>query len=208
MRHEHFSDFLFLPKTKNSSNHVLKVHRWMEYDNSHIVNPIGLSGGLALFWKASYDVVEVINSEQRIIDVRVKLGSLSFYISCVYGDLVCHLRQVVWDQLIDIGDSRDELWFVLGDLSELIDNSEKLGGPARAESTFFPFRNMKSECRLQETPSIGNRFSWAGERNNMWIQCRLDRAFGNEAWYQLFPRVQTEYLERIGSDHRPMSSGM
>ncbi|KAG7536410.1 Reverse transcriptase domain [Arabidopsis suecica] len=203
MRREHFPDFLFLMETKNSSTHVLKVQRWMGYDHSHIVNPIGLSGGLALFWKNSYEV-EVINSDHRIIDVKVKLGSLSFFISCVYGDPSTHLRQLVWDKLIDIGTTRDEPWIVLGDLNEIIDNTEKLGGPARAEITFFPFRNMISDCRLREVPSIGNRFSWAGDRNNQWVQCRLDRVLGNEAWFQIFPRAQAEYLERIGSDHRPL----
>lgn len=122
----------------------------------------------------------------------------------MYGNPVCHLRQVVWDKLIEIGISRDEPWLVLGDLNEILDNSEKLGGPTRAESSFFSFRNMISDCRLRETPSIGNKFSWAGVRNNMWIQCYLDRALGNEAWYCIFPRVQAEYLERIGSDHRPI----
>ncbi|KAG7593406.1 Reverse transcriptase domain [Arabidopsis thaliana x Arabidopsis arenosa] len=203
MRREHFPDFLFLMETKNSSSHVLKIQRWMGYDKSHIVDPIGLSGGLALFWKGAYEV-EVLFSDHRIIDVKVKLGSLLFFISCVYGEPVTQFRQVVWDNLVDIGNSRDDPWLVLGDLNEIVDNTEKLGGPARAEFTFFPFRNMISDCRLREVPSIGNRFSWAGDRNNLWIQCRLDRALGNEAWFHLFPRAQAEYLERIGSDHRPV----
>ncbi|KAG7585295.1 Ribonuclease H domain [Arabidopsis thaliana x Arabidopsis arenosa] len=203
MRRKHFPDFLFLMETKNSSNHVSKVQRWMGYDHSHIVDPVGLSGGLALFWKNSYEV-EVINSDHRVIDVKVKLGSLSFFISCVYGDPASHLRQAVWDKLIDIGTIRNEPWLVLGDFNEIIDNTEKLGGPAQAEYTFFPFRNMISDCRLREVPSIGNSFSWAGDRHNQWVQCRLDRALGNASWFQIFPRVQAEYLERIGSDHRPL----
>ncbi|KAG7593815.1 hypothetical protein ISN45_Aa01g026030 [Arabidopsis thaliana x Arabidopsis arenosa] len=153
MRREHFPDFLFLLETKNSSIHVKKIQQWMGYDHSHIVDPIGLSGGLALFWKTAYEV-EVISSDKRIIDVKVKL--------------------------------------------------EKLGGPARAESSFFPFRNMINDCRLREVPSIGNKFSWAGERHNQWIQCCLDRALRNESWFHLFPRVQAEFLERVGSDHRPL----
>ncbi|KAG7572529.1 hypothetical protein ISN44_As09g008890 [Arabidopsis suecica] len=203
MRREHFPDFLFLMETKNSINHVKKVQQWMGYDHSHIVDPIGLSGGQALFWKSAYEV-EIISSDHRIIDVRVKLGSQQFFISCVYGDPASHLRQEVWNSLIDIGVSRDDPWLVLGDLNEILNNTEKLGGPARAESSFFPFRNMINDCRLREVPSIGNKFSWAGDRNNQWIQCCLDRALGNEAWFHLFPRVQAEFLERIGSDHRPL----
>ncbi|CAE6074810.1 unnamed protein product [Arabidopsis arenosa] len=83
MRRVHFPDILFLLETKNSSNHVLDVKKWLGYDSSHIVDP-------------------------------------------------------------------------------------------------------------------------EGKRNDMWIQIRLDRALGNSEWFHLFPRVQAEYLERVGSDHRPL----
>jgi len=203
MRRDHFPDILFLLETKNSSNNVLNVKGWMGYDNAHIVDPEGLSGGLALLWKASYEV-EVLDSDKRIIDTKIKLGSLWFFASFVYGDPVWNSRQEVRDNLINIGLTRNEPWFVVGDLNEIWDNSEKLGGPARDESSFLPFRNMVRDCRLRDIPFSGNKFSWAGKRNDMWIQIRLDRALGNSEWFHLFPRVHSEYLERVGSDHRPL----
>ncbi|KAL1190944.1 hypothetical protein V5N11_020917 [Cardamine amara subsp. amara] len=178
MRREHFSDFMFLLETKNSSNHVLGRQRELGYDKAHIVDPEGLSGRLALFRKASY-TVEGLHSDKRIIDVKVMLGELSFLISFVYGDPVRHLRQVVWDNLIEIGSNREDAWLVIGDLNELVDNSEKLGGPHREEASFYSFRNMIDDCGLREVQCSGNKFSWAGERNDEYIQCCLDRALGN-----------------------------
>ncbi|KAL1194356.1 hypothetical protein V5N11_017825 [Cardamine amara subsp. amara] len=201
MRREHFPDFMILMKTKNSSHHVEGMQRSLGYDMSHIVDPEGMSGGLALFWKAAYKV-DVLHSDKRII--KVNLGSLVFFISFVYGDPARQLRQVIWDKVTEIGSTRTDAWLVIGDLNELTDNSKKLGGPLREEASFLPFRNMISDCGLREVPSCGNKFSWAGERNNMRIQCRLDRALGNTDWFQLLPRVHGEYLERIGSDHRPI----
>lgn len=156
-----------------------------------------------MFWKASYEV-EVLRSDKRIIDTKVKLGSLWFFASFVYGDPAWHLRQDVWDNLTTIGLARNDPWFVVGDLNEIWDNSEKFGGPGREESSFIPFRNMVQDCRLRDIPFSGNKFSWAGKRNDMWIQIRLDKALGNAEWFHIFPRVQSEYLERIGSDHRPL----
>lgn len=101
MRRDHFPDFMFLLETKNSNSHAVNIQRSLGYDQAHIVDPIGLSGGLALFLKSSFEV-EVLSSSVRIIDVKVKLGSMIFFISCVYGDPVQHLRQNVWDALIDI----------------------------------------------------------------------------------------------------------
>lgn len=68
---------MFLLETKNSSTHVLGVKDWMGYDHAHIVDPIGRSGGLALFWKEAYKI-QVLSSDKRIIDTRVEWGSLCF----------------------------------------------------------------------------------------------------------------------------------
>lgn len=55
--------------------------------------------------------------------------------------------------------------------------------------------------------SSGNPLSWVGKRDKVWVQCRLDRCFGNDAWYRLFPRSHVEYMAMYGSDHRPLRVG-
>ncbi|XP_010497088.1 PREDICTED: uncharacterized protein LOC104774119 [Camelina sativa] len=203
MRREHYPDFLFLLETKNSSDHVMGVKDWMGYDKVHIVDPVGLSGGLALFWKDLYRV-EILQSDARLIDTRISQGTRVFYITFVYGDPVRHLREEVWERLTRIGLQRDDPWMLTGDFNEIMDNSEKLGGPRRPESSFYPFRTMARNSRVKEIPSCGNKLSWGGRRDSVWVQCRLDRSFGNSGWFNLFPRVITEYLDLLGSDHRPI----
>lgn len=201
MRHEYFLDIMFLMETKNSISHVLNLQKQLGYNKVHVVDPEGLNGGLALIWKASFDIT-ILHSDKSVIDVSVKLRSLNFYISFVYGDPTCHLRQHVWNLFTQIGSERDDLWFVVDDLNELLDNSEKLGGPPREENSFFSFWNMIQDCMLREVLSSRNKFSWAGEKSDSWVQCRLDQALGNAKWFHLFPWVHSEYLERKGSYHR------
>lgn len=81
-------------------------------------------------------MVEILHSDKRIIDLKITIGSLVFFLSCAYGDPVRERRKVVWDKLIDIGDLRDEAWVLVGDFNELMHNDEKLGGTTRNESTF------------------------------------------------------------------------
>lgn len=130
----------------------------------------------------------------------------------VYGDPVRQFQRVLWDKITSIGLNQDAAWFLPGDFNE-INNSEKLGGPARQESTFYPFRSLVRDCRIKEVLSSGNHLSWAGmreitllngEKGRVWIQCRLDRAFGNAEWFHMFPKVHSEYLPRYGSYHRPL----
>ena len=101
--------------------------------------------------------------------------------SCVYGNPASHLRPLVWERISRIGVVRKEPWCMIGDFNEILSNSEKRGGPLRVESSFLPFRNLLATCDMYEVGSSGNGFTWGGTRNNQWIQCKLDRCFGNPA---------------------------
>ncbi|KAF3502530.1 hypothetical protein F2Q69_00042390 [Brassica cretica] len=65
------------------------------------------------------------------LDFPVSYGSLSFFLSCVYGDPVVARRKAVWDRLVAIGLLRDEAWILAGDFYELMSGEEKVGGSER-----------------------------------------------------------------------------
>lgn len=93
---------------------------------------------------------------------------------------------------------------MVGDFNELMSNEEKEGGVVRPESSFWDFRNMAENCKLKEVRFTGNMLSWGGKMDNVWVKCQLDRSFGNNEWFTLFPRASMEYLEMWTPDHRPI----
>lgn len=203
MRRRFFPDFLFLMEVKQQSKCMVYMKKELGYDDMTTVEPIGLSGGLAVMWKKNFKV-DILSRDKRIIDLKVQMGSMVFSISCVYGDPARNRRNRVSERLTDIGLVQNEPWLLVGDFNELMNNEEKLGGSSRHESTFWDFRHMAENCKIKELRSVGNQLSWAGKRDNVWIQCRLDRSFGNDQWFQLFPRAQMEYMSLWASDHRPL----
>lgn len=106
-------------ETKQQSDYVKGLQKSLEYDQLITVDPVGLSGGLALMWKDSYKVV-ILECDKRLIDLKISYGSMVFFLTCVYGDPVATRRRAVWDHLENIGLARDEAWMLAGDFNELM----------------------------------------------------------------------------------------
>ncbi|KAL1191046.1 putative ribonuclease H protein [Cardamine amara subsp. amara] len=124
--------------------------------------------------------------------------------SFVYGDHVATSRDLVWEQLTRIGSTRKASWIMIGDFNELTGNQEKRGGNLRSAASFVPFNLMIQHCGMLEFSCYGDQMSWRGRRGKQIVRCRLDRALGNEDFHELYPCSKVNYLDMIGSDHRPV----
>ncbi|KAF8085953.1 hypothetical protein N665_0641s0010 [Sinapis alba] len=196
--HKHKPDFLFLSETKQDFPFVQGFQDHFGYDRLVTVDPIGASGGLALFYNNELQV-NILYTSNMMIDVEaVALGKKDFY--DFWGSGAKTERTSVGTY----GLVRSEPWFIIGGLNEITGNHEKDGGALRSAGYFLPFNNMIRNTCLLEFPARGNQMSWQGRRNKIMVRCHLDRALANEDCHALFPCSYTEYLEMVGSDHRPI----
>ncbi|KAG2274085.1 hypothetical protein Bca52824_056640 [Brassica carinata] len=169
---------------------VKKELPWLKDENNCFVPPHSPGGGgLVLSWKKDIELT-VLSTSNNFIDTRITSKGKSFLATFTYGEPDHTKRQA----------------FLTGDFNELIDNSEKRGGPERTEGTFGAFRTFLSENDLFDLKHSGNVFSWRGKRGTHLVRCRLDRALSNPEWIDLFPSSRCQYLKFEGSDHRPIIS--
>lgn len=148
--------------------------------------------------------IKVESVSRNLIDCIFQFGNISFFASCIYGPTGVKKRVELWERLSRLGVNRKESWCVFGDFNDILHNGEKIGGVWRADESFDPFNQMINVCKLEELQSQGNAFTWGGMRNNLWVQTRLDRCFGSRAWFQKFPCFNQSFLDKRGSDHRPV----
>ena len=175
--HKHKPYFLFLSETKQDSKFVQGFQTHFGFDNLVTVDPVGRSGGLALFYNSEYQV-QVLYSSNRMIDVEAVALGKTVYLTFVYGDPVPKSRERVWERLTRYGLSRSDPWFIIGDLNEITGNHEKDGGALRSADSFISFNIMIRNSGLLESPTRKNKMSLQGRRGKgkgvVTIRCRLD----------------------------------
>ena len=203
MRQDHFPDILFLMETKQKRDTLVDIQTWLGYDRIMNVNPIGYSGGLALMWKNSV-YIDFKYVDKHLLDFHVQFGKFGFFISCVYGEPARCDRPKLWERLSRIGVFRKEPWGMIGDFNEIRNNAEKIGGPRRSDMSFKPFNDMLEIGEMVDLQSTGDSFTWGGNRGTLSIHSKLDRCFGNKKWFHLFPASNQVFLDKRGSDHRPV----
>lgn len=174
-----YPDIMFLMETKNPDAFVISKTEALQYENSHLVTPMGHgAGGLALLWKQEVNL-EVLSANMNCIDTRIKFEGKTFYASFIYGDTDKPKRRQLWEILLDQNAIREAPWFLTGDFNDLLGNDEKSGGPIRVEGSFSEMRTFFSEGDLYDLQHTGDYLSWRGQRGDHLVRCRLDRAVAN-----------------------------
>ncbi|KAL0846715.1 hypothetical protein Bca101_019961 [Brassica carinata] len=145
MCQKHRPGLVFLSETKNRRLLLQNIQADLGFDHLFTVEPLGLSGGLALF-SMDESQVNVLFSNNRMIDIEKIIDGIKVFMTFVYVDLVLKRREQVWERLTRFSTTRNGPWFMIGDFNEITGHNEKEGGRQRPDSYFLPFRQMLSDC--------------------------------------------------------------
>ena len=194
---------MFLMETKNEDEFIKLKLQSLHFIHYFSIPPIGLSGGLSLFWNDDTDIT-ILESSPNLVDTRVVHKGVTTFVSFVYGAPATEDRTAYWQKLTTVGQGRDSPWLLTGDFNDILNNAEKVGGPVRFEGSFTAFRSFVAQNGLWDLKHTGEHLSWRGNRHTHFIRSRLDRSMGNCSWSESFPLGRCRYLRFEGSDHRPL----
>jgi exonuclease III len=199
-------DILFLSETKLVGREM-EFLRWkLNMPNMVVVDSVGRSGGLALFWKREVDVSLRWKGRYHIdVDVMEENGT-KWRLTGIYGESKAGEKENTWKLLRNLHEQSDLPWMIMGDFNEILFAGEKEGGPARNQGCMDAFRRTLEHCELEDLGYVGDPFTW---RNNWhvasgYIRERLDRVVANSAWRCLFPLYKVINGDPRHSDHRPL----
>ncbi|KAL0293787.1 UNVERIFIED_CONTAM: hypothetical protein Scaly_2575800 [Sesamum calycinum] len=164
------------------------------------------SGGLAILWQKSVDIQLQSFSRYHIdVSVRVKESDEWWRFSGIYGEPDTSKRDHTWRLLRRLHSQSIRPWLCAGDFNEILEHSEKEGGPPRAEWLIRNFRNCLADCELQDLGFHGYSYTWCNQQQYPHtVRERLDRACASLSWSQLFPEARIQHLTTPYSDHSPI----
>ena len=92
-------DLVFLREAKLHNNKMVRIKQKLGYNNMLVVDSVGRSGGLVLFWKHEMGL-EILNYSRRHIHAIIKpINMTPWWFTGFYGHPEAHKRSGEWDLL-------------------------------------------------------------------------------------------------------------
>ena len=145
---------MFLMETKNNDDFIKMKLQSLNFVHYFSVPPVGLSGGLSLFWNDDSDIT-ILESSPNLVDTKITHKGVTSFVSFVYGTPAAENRASFWNRLTTVGHGRDSPWLITGDFNDFLNNAEKVGGPARPEGSFTALNVFPAKLKT----SNSTRFS-------------------------------------------------
>lgn len=142
---------VFLMETKQGEASCERVRRSVQFDFAEYVEPIGSSGGLALWWTKEVSVT-ILHKCRNFLDcwVRDNVFGEGFFVTWVYGDPHRPYRLLNWETLKHLRVNRRALWICVGDFNEIACHSEKKGGRRKEQHKIDCFTSLIDDIGMED----------------------------------------------------------
>jgi hypothetical protein len=180
------------------------LKRSFEFSFGLGVGSYGRGGGLALLWTSEVKI-KLQSCDKLHIDVAIlnpDTNAELWRFTGFYGESKRELRYQSWDLIRFLNTQSSLPWLCAGDFNEVLEAAEQFGGNTRLESQMDGFRDAVSICGFTNLGFVGPPYTWDNrlqEPHN--IKVRLDRAFANGSFLDLFQTIKVWHVQTTESDH-------
>ncbi|KAL9665350.1 hypothetical protein QQ045_020769 [Rhodiola kirilowii] len=193
----------------------LQENKWAEAvtrcspDDSWKAEFSTIDGGWArilLFWNRATIKINNVVKNYYFMFCKVEAENKRFGLIVVYASNNQRERKQMWEEIEKAGDKFNGCWICMGDFNCVTDQKDKLNGNRVRDTDTVDFRKFLAITGMQDLPSSGYHYTWSNNHVNPAdrIWCKLDRALGNDLWFEEMEGVQANFLPPTISDHSPV----
>jgi endonuclease/exonuclease/phosphatase family metal-dependent hydrolase len=197
----------FISETRNSSISAIALKNHFALNNAYVVPSNGHFGGLCLLWTHEVEISILDQSQHYIFCMCINKSNLKqFGLVCVYGDLHHRSTSIIWDNVLTfVASNYNVAMFCMGDLNELMHDSEKLGPRTTSNARINLFQFYVKRCGFIDLGYNGPAYTWTNKCFSFATTYeRLDRCLANVEWCMMYPETTVFHLPMMHSDHTPV----
>lgn len=176
--------------------------RSFDFECSAYVDPVGIGGGLAVWWRNGLKI-QILSLSRNIIHLVVSAGfwESPCFVTLVYAP-PSQGSYEFWRKLNLLKFSMEEDWVIFGDYNDILCHAKKDGGDFRSDHSFVRFLGWMVDCDLMDMEFKDNAFTWSnGQKDGDFIRERLDRVVCTVGFRRSYPLAMVLHVEMIRSDH-------
>uniref|UniRef100_A0A803P9Z7 Reverse transcriptase domain-containing protein n=1 Tax=Cannabis sativa TaxID=3483 RepID=A0A803P9Z7_CANSA len=162
-----------------------------------------IEGRLLLIWKKTFARVIVIEETSQYVHCYVKLASHTeaFCVTFMYGMNGLEERKLLWKGLANLR-FPVRTWILLVDFNSLVNFGDRVGGKPVSMVEIEDFNDWLSLGMVDSLKRQGSFFTWSNNQGSKdRIYSRIDHAFKNKEWLDLFPNSSASFSWEEVSDH-------
>ncbi|KAK8495245.1 hypothetical protein V6N11_000637 [Hibiscus sabdariffa] len=202
---KHDPCIVFLSETKKNQKYLERIKSRNKFVGSFYVNPRGIAGGLALWWKESVSI-SILRESLNFIDTLVSVnGEEAWQCTFVYGPPYISEKHEFWTNFQYLRHHQSVKWCVIGDVNIVADQNDKEGGAPIKKNQAKWFLDSMDASGLFELPIKGGTFTWSnlrGEKDA--IAEKLDKILISCEWSLAYPKAIGILEAAVASDHNPI----
>jgi hypothetical protein len=129
-------------------------------DKMEVVESVGASGGLILYWRNPF-VIQVRDKTKNFIDVVVgESTDEAWRFTGFYGEPEWEDKHLSWGYIRNLYQQERAPWVLAGDFNKILYSHEKEGGVPRPLNMMRNFRDALVDSELEDMGYMDDQFTW------------------------------------------------
>ena len=149
---------VFLMETKQLQQGMEVLRRRLGFDHGDYVDPLGRSGGLALWWKKELDV-QICRKTKNYIDAKIR-EKHEWHFTGIYVSPKKNEKAAILEEIYQLLKVQSEPWVVVGDFNLCLSTLDKQGGNGISCSQSSLFQQFINDYELMDLDFKGGKFTW------------------------------------------------